>query len=102
PPIRQPPPHPLGRSLRIEVLGIECPANPPYELLVLLVVGIGKHFQELFVTPNSAHVFGRAGSFTFQAERVPLTRLNPQATLEQYLVPPGISEVIFVLDMKPL
>ena len=35
-------------------------------------------------------------------ERIALTRLSPQAALEENVVPPGISEVVFVLEMKPL
>ena len=69
---------------------------------MLLVAGIGEHVQELLVTRGSTHVFRRAGSFSLHAERIPLTRLNPQAALEENLVPPGISEVVFVLEMKPL
>ena len=71
-----------------------------HKLFMLIVAGIGEHVQELLVTRGSTHVFRRAGSFSLDAERIPLTRLSPQAALEENLVPPGISEVVFVLEMK--
>jgi hypothetical protein len=68
---------------------------------VPLMVGVGNGFEEIFVSPGATHVFGRAGSFTLQAERIPATRLGPQAALEQDLVPPGIPEVVLVLEPEP-
>jgi hypothetical protein len=68
---------------------------------VPLMVGVGNGFEEIFVSPGATHVFGRAGSFTLQAERIPATRLGPQAALEQDLVPPGIPQVVLVLEPEP-
>jgi hypothetical protein len=68
---------------------------------VPLMVGVGNGFEEIFVSPGATHVFGRSGSFTLQAERIPATRLGPQAALEQDLVPPGIPEVVLVLEPEP-
>jgi hypothetical protein len=34
---------------------------------VLLMVGVGNGFEEIFVSPGATHVFRRAGSFTLQA-----------------------------------
>lgn len=48
-----------------------------------LMVGVGNGFEEIFVSPGATHVFGRAGSFTLQAERIPATRLGPQAAHQE-------------------
>ena len=55
------------------------PPDPGSELFMLLVIAVGKRLQKLFVTRVSAYVFGRAGSCTFHADGVSLTRFNPQA-----------------------
>src|SRR4051812_43469334 len=100
-PIRQPPLHFPARLPWVKGLGIELSADPPHELLVLVVTRVGEDLQELLVARDPAHVFGRAGSLSFQTQRVTLTRLNPQAALEEYLMPPGIPEVVLVLEAEP-
>ena len=67
-----------------------------------IIIWVGDGHEKPCVTRGSTHVFRRAGSFSLNAERIPLTRLNPQTALEEDLVPPGISEVVFVQEMKPL
>ena len=66
-----------------------------------IIIWVGYGHEEPSIARGSTHVFGRAGSFTLNAERIPLTWLDPQTTLEENLVPPGISEVVFVLEMEP-
>ncbi len=67
-----------------------------------IIIWVGYGHEEPCIARGSTHVFRRAGSFSLNAERILLTRLDTQTTLEENLVPPRISEVIFVLEMKPL
>src|SRR5271166_904173 len=64
-----------------------------------IIIWVGYGHEEPCIARGSTHVFRRAGSFSLNAERIPLTWLNPQAALEENLVPPGIS--VFVFEMKP-
>ena len=68
--------------------------------MMSIIIWVGYGHEEPCIARGSTHVFRRAGSFSLNAERIPLTWLNPQAALEENLVPPGISEVVFVLEMK--
>ena len=93
---------PERRLRRIEGFRIEPATHPVEHLLVLLVVGILNRLHEFGVAPDAATVLGRTGPFALQAPRIPLPPLGQDASLEKNIVPPRITEVILVLEPKPL
>src|SRR5262245_51044634 len=95
-PVGQPSPHPLRRLDRIERFGVEPPADPTQHVLVLLVAVVPDGLKKLLVAPGAANVLRWAGPCAFEADRIALPPLGPQAALEQDLVPPAIPEVVLV------
>ena len=65
---------------------------------MLLVVWIGHGFEELGVAPDATDILRRAGSFAFDAKRVPNSLLCLEAALKQDLVLPVVTEVVLVAE----
>ena len=59
-------------------------------------------FKEIAVAPDATAILWRAGTLPFHAQRVFCLGINWRAALKQYLVFPGITEVIFVLEGEAL
>src|SRR5688500_9207345 len=72
---------PLLHACRIECFWIKL-ASPPLELFVLLVLGIGDCPKKLSIADNSSHIFWRASSFSFQAQRIFAIILRSWAALK--------------------
>ena len=65
----------------------------------VLRASVANRFEEIAVAPNTAAIFWRAGSFTFQAEAGTSWPWDRRRTaLEQDLVFPAVAEVVLVLE----
>src|SRR5207249_2456767 len=101
PPIRQALLHRPRHFSGIELIGIERPA-PLHKLLVLFMLRVGQSFKVLVEAPDPADILGRAGSLSFEAQRVLLTGLRLWAAFEQDLMFPAIAEVVLVDEAESL
>ena len=62
------------------------------------MLGIGQGFQVFLVAAYSADIFGWAGPFAFQAQRISGSFFGSEATLKNDLVFPTIAKVVFVIE----
>src|SRR5207253_3537042 len=67
--------------LDIELLGVEFTTDPFQSFLVLRVVRIVQDLQQLGIAPRAAHILGRTGSSTLDADRVRRTGLGLEELL---------------------
>ena len=67
---------------------------------MFIVLRIGQCFQVLQEAIDSANIFGRAGSFAFQTQRIPGSLLGLKAALKEDFMLPTVAEVIFVAEAK--
>ena len=88
-----------GKRLRIVIA-------QPFQLLILVVVPFGfrsvEHLAQLLVTPDAAAIFGRAGSFPFDAPRIEDARLGIFRLADENVVLPAVAEIIFVEQSPPV
>ena len=94
--------HCPGSLDRIELFGREPSAAPLHELLATFMFRIGQSVEELRIAPGPANIFRRTGSLSLQTERVFLVLLDRRAALEQDLMFPAVTEVVFVLEGESL
>jgi len=63
---------------------------------MLWVIGISEYVKELVITRHPAAVFGRAGSFAGDAQRVFRPFLLQQYAFEEDIVRPTVTKIIVV------
>ena len=88
-------------SIHAEFSRIKILFQPLDQMLVIRVLGIGNHSQQVIISINAATILWRTGILARSADGISHGWIRRQNLLNEDVVQPTVTEIIFVEELFP-